>query len=226
MNLQVCCPYKPCPYKCPICIAQYEVYPFEDIYFSDKKTWQKNLKKIIKDKNIKAIIITGDTEPTLFIEFINDVIQIANKMRIPVELQTKNYTINPNQTFFGLDVISYSNIGHDMIQKHNILNHKITREVFILTKDLYDNFDQLVNYIKHNKKDIKNYQATIKYLQNNSHGELNNSLIKNKKVELSQLEIELLENLNVRIDKNCQDSYSRYYIYRSNGKLYSAWNEF
>ena len=47
MNLQVCLPYQPCWFNCPMCVARghKHKYIFDNLYASDKKKYLKALKK-------------------------------------------------------------------------------------------------------------------------------------------------------------------------------------
>ena len=225
MNLQLASPYKTCPFKCSFCCAAVDRdYPWKDnLYFTDKTEYFQNLIHAIKSNNIKTVVITGDTEPTLFEEWMEECIKIIRAFfpKITIELQTKNY----NTKVFNLDKIRYSIANQDDFYKM-LKNKKYTNEKIGITY-LYSaslNWIDIIAILTN----VYNteMQHTIKILQPSSTGNIDiDNWIKNNSIPLSSISKELFKSLNVWIDENCMDTDGRYIIFRIDGKIYKDWAE-
>lgn len=107
MNLQVVSPYRKCPFGCPMCIAStdYE-YPYEDLYKRNEAEYIIQLRNALHGMSGK-VVITGDTEPTLFMDWVEKVIAHSELCGRKTELQTKNYAVDIDR-LKGLDTLAYS----------------------------------------------------------------------------------------------------------------------
>ena len=218
MNLQLVSPFKICPYKCPFCMAKgIEENSFsDDFYFQNKKEYLSKLVKIVEENDIKTIVFTGSTEPTLFPKWIEDCSEIL-KEKCPAvkrEIQTRNYTYS-NSDF---DVVAFS--IYQKLKTFPLINNVINRYVFIYNKEL--TIDDIINIRKNNKE----VQLTVKILVSSSWNtsDVNEWIKENKKV-FSSKEIEILKENNVRYDEDCSIATGRYIIYRCDGNIYNSWSE-
>ena len=70
MILQLCSPYTKYPFNCPMCIAATEdggkMYDVPNLYEKDRKEYFAKLRSTIIQNKIKTVVITDNTEPTLF----------------------------------------------------------------------------------------------------------------------------------------------------------------
>ncbi len=223
MNLQVCVPYEKCVFNCPMCVAKGHEhnYKFENVYANDKALYVERLIEVIVNEQIDNIIITGECDPTQNMRFVKEMIAFGKLYKTPTELQTHNYHIN-TQELCGLNVLSYSitNVkaylkSHRFakINGTNRLVILLTKEFSFLNKDNFDNmgFDQI----------------TFKTLQHGEDESINKWIDENKLEDLSNI-YEIVDHYNgtdisVRIDTSCQTAKGRYYVFRSDGKLYESW---
>lgn len=223
MNLQINSPYKKCPYNCPFCIAaKCPTSIFSDeLYFSNLGIYLTRLVDIIKTNNIDTVVLTGDTEPTLFPLWVEQVSSTARAFGCKVEIQTRNYNFKPT---FGFDVVAYS--CSTLPPVHLLPKQKGTytkRYTFILTDEITDDdiFTLMALYTIRNKE-----QVTIKYLRPSSYDdEETNKWIATHRRELTDEKRAMFESFGVRVDEKCEESDGRYLIYRTNGKLYQHWND-
>lgn len=219
MNLQLTSPYKKCPYGCPYCVSAFTgKNPYNDeFYNNNKKAYLERLNHIITDFGITTVVITGMTEATLFPEFINDVLGVISKHKnINIEIQTANCNFkgNPN-----IDVVAYS--MNEIPTKLPIATFGITRYTIILTDKLA--YKDIVNL---RKKAGKDKQITVKYLQktSNHHPKVDNYIEKHRHIFLAEEIKSLREEHNVWVDEACMDSKNRYFVFRTDGNLYSSWD--
>lgn len=221
MNLQVVSPYRKCPFACPMCIAATDYqYPYEDLYKSNEADYILQLRNALHGFS-GDVIITGDTEPTLFMDWVKKVIAHAELCGRKTELQTKNYAVDVSE-LKGLGTLAYSITN--MKEYLRIPNLKTikgnNRLVILLTKD----FDCL---------DVGNFetygfnQITFKCLQE-SDDPKTNEYIKANRIgnmdKIYQIMNDLaLRGVSVRIDENCMEAEDRYRIFRTDGKIYDKW---
>lgn len=224
MNIQIVSPYKKCPFNCPMCIAAKEdTNGYSNLYQNDKTAYFEKLHLILSQNPYKTAVLTGDTEPTLFNEWINEMVDFLYPYDMPIELQTKNYTYgrkaNP-----AINIIAYS--IPTLADYHKFIgtptNPGKTRAVILLTKEIIPVLT-LTNLQK-----LPVAQITFKVLQYGEGVAQNEYVSKNT---LNSQDMEYIERLgenlkkdfSVRIDKNCMDSKNRYRIFQINGRLYGKW---
>lgn len=220
MNLQVCCPYKKCPFGCPTCIAATDYqYPYGDIYFTNKQKYLELLKSTIGQYD--KYILTGDTEPTLFYEWIQDVCTVLKGQEI--ELQTKNYWVDLNKIEGFVDTLAISIPTLKDWEKYKPMALQLfsfagkIRLVFLEVKELESS--NLLN------ETILADQITVKRLQ------LPEAEEERKAVEAMRgnttfwhLFLKINENAcSCRYDVNCMDAAGRYKILRTDGNFYDKW---
>lgn len=223
MNLQVNSPYKKCPYNCPFCIAAKcptNIFT-DDFYYNNLGGYLMRLVDIIKEQHIDTVVITGDTEPTLFPEWVEQVRATAKAFGCKVEIQTRNYNFKP---MFGFDVVAYS---CTKIPPMHLLPKQAgtytKRYTIVLTDEITNDEIKalMVLYTITNKE-----QVTIKYLRPSSYDDtsINEWIEKHGRV-LTSADEELFASLGAHVDAKCDESEGRYIIYRTNGKLYQHWND-
>lgn len=239
MNLQICSPYRRCPFACPMCIAATEDGEKNNVY----NLWKNNrveyfqrLDDFLENSETETMVITGDTEPTLFPDWISE---ILNFYSLPMELQTKNYNI-PERLFENIEsklsVLAYSvTCPADFQKMKNVktLSNGTNRIVILLTQAIIDYFfEQFLDDGK-KKETLEIFgrfqQITFKELQL-PEKEDNQTFVLLNKCESKIHKNLLIEYLNrhfpdttIFYDKNCMDAKNRYNIYRINGEFYDEW---
>lgn len=221
MNLQVVSPYRKCPFACPMCIAatDYE-YPYEDVYKSNEPEYITKLQKALHDFT-GDVVITGDTEPTLFMDWVGEVIYLTKFAGRNAELQTKNYAVDVDR-LQGLDTLAYSitNVKEYLkirnlrkIQGNNRLVILLTKEFNFLNVDNFElfGFNQVTFKCLQESDDPK----TNEYIKSNRIGSMD---------KIYQIASDLaLRGVSVKIDENCMDADGRYKIFRTDGNIYDKW---
>lgn len=220
MNLQLNSPYKPCPYKCPFCCAGFVDSSswFRDtehdaLFFTDRHAYLSRLYTLLDDMNFGTVVITGNTEPTLFRDWIRAVRHILDlRFDGKVEITTRNIAYRGDEDLYA---VSYS---FDRIPEVvHISRAKITRSVFILNDNL--SIDSIIAYHKRTGG-----QTTVKNMARNSYGnDQVNAWVEKHRVDLSNEEIARLESAGIRYDHDCNNSEGRYMIFRADGNLYNSW---
>lgn len=231
MNLQLCSPYKKCPFKCPMCIAATddgEINNVFNLYENNRAEYFYELAKAIRGKD--TVVITGDTEPTLFPEWISNVLKFLQIIdyKGKVELQTKNYCLSSYcYEWYNLDLntIAYSATCASDLQKIFSFNlakesHCRTRLVVLLTEETVDYL-----YKTPVKELTKFAEITFKVLQTPEREAEANFVKEHNSYNKGKLNaiIEYSSKCSIRIDENCMDSTNRYEIMRIDGKMYKNW---
>lgn len=227
-SLQLLVPHEKCIYNCPFCISKTHKHDnsFDNIYLKDNDLWKTNLENVLRYyQDLKTIVITGTSEPTLNISCIQDMINIIRNKRsdIQIELQTRCY--DKTSVSDDVDVLAYS-IAYDSFLKKPYLSQAIIRYVILLTKyfEKY-NLEELLASIP---KEVS--QVTFKVLHD-SHGYaknidnwiLENNMREAKKEELMSEVLAYKGDKSVRFDAESMKSSDRYMIFREDGKLYEDW---
>ena len=235
MNLQLCSPYKKCPFNCPMCIAATddgEVNNVFNLYEADRFGY---MAKVIKAAHRKeAVVITGDTEPTLFPQWISKMLKLLSLMDYEgkIELQTKNYNLGyylHDWANDGLTTVAYSatcpkDIDRiiEMMKTHS--SYCKTRLVVLLTRE---NVDHLFHKII--ARDFKQFnEITFKVLQNPDCEKAKEVVNEIKEYDESKFALVLqalheYTNCSIKVDTNCMEAEGRYEILRINGEIYNSW---
>ncbi len=224
MNLQITVPYQTCPFKCPFCIANNPkvMSKFEN-KTNDSEYWQE-LHKVLLSGSYTNLVITGDTEPTLNIKWIEKVCEtarVANKS-INIELQTKNFNSKTIATLLeksSIDVYGFSVDNIEQFERvEKIQTGAAIKRLTLLLNNLID-LDQI------NTKTFQ--QITVKYLQMGENDKINEWISKNqfRKHQTLNNFIERHKHTSLMLDENCMISENRYNIFRENGKVYKNWTE-
>lgn len=223
-SLQITVPFKTCPFKCPFCIANNPkvMSKFEN-RTSDSEYWQE-LHKVLSNDGYTNLVITGDTEPTLDLKWIEKVCEtarVANKS-INIELQTKNFNSKTVATLLEKSSIDVYGFSVDSVEQ---LERVEKIEVGAATKRLTLLLNNLIDLNEINAKTF--HQITVKYLQMGENEEINEWIAKNqfRKHETLNNFIERHKHTSLMLDENCMIAENRYHIFRENGKIYRTWTE-
>lgn len=216
MNLQLVSPYTKCPFHCPFCVAAVneETSYSDELYYANQPEYFARLLDTIHTYNIKTVVITGDTEPTLFPEWIEKVLMTLGHVNVKIEIQTRNYKFKGDKRF---DVVAYS---FDKVPNEPIKSKaKQTRAVFINNTNL--NLRELFNY-----KQTSKQQVTLKQMQKSAYCISDvDKYIESVYRPITNKEVLALVASNIRYDANCMDSKNRYIIFRCDGEVYETWEE-
>ena len=220
MNLQVCVPYEPCPFKCAMCIANGRKR-FNDLYTSNREQYLEALRKAVESGRYDTYVLTGDTEPTLNSHWMKDVLEVLQNEN--TELQTRNYNLK-GYNLKHLKTINYSITdikGYLKSWRYRKIDGN-NRLVILLTKEF--NFLTAKNF-----EPMDFNQITFKVLQPTNDTKTNQWIEENEMKDFTNI-YEIVEKFNgekvsVRIDTSCQDSHGRYEIFRSDGKVYGHWSD-
>lgn len=225
MNIQIVSPYRKCPFNCPMCIAAKEdSNGYANLYQENEQVYFETLNTILNRTEYKTAVLTGDTEPTLFNEWINKMVAFLLVRDISIELQTKNYGYGyaPNRA---IDIIAYSiptlKDYYKFLQPLQVFPQK-ARAVILLTKEI------LPVLTFSNLKSLPVAQLTFKVLQYGE-GESQNEWASKNTLNCQDMEYieklseRLKKEFSVKIDRNCMDSRNRYRIFQIDGKLREKW---
>lgn len=236
INLQVCIPYQKCPFKCPMCIADHAPQ-FKNLYKENEAGYFNLLKHALKQNPIKTIVLTGDTEPSLDVEWMNKVIWFvkANFPHITIELQThvyKDHYLNSPM----LDRICYSltTVNDIYMLTHVFPNYQPTRVRAVILAT-----EENIDFLYKHRKDLEFNldwcdQITFKLLQYTAYDQADkDTYITEHRLTADDKRLQKLVlqysttsfNRSVVVDTNCQDAKGRYKIFREDGNVYSAWDK-
>ena len=220
MNLQICVPYEPCPFNCPMCIARGRKV-FENLYETYPARYFEELKFHIAKGTYDYFILTGNTDPTLNKQWLNDVSKFLSGRH--VELQTRNYNLQ-SYDLRHIETVAYSiSTLKDYLKSWNFRKTERTnRLVIMLTREF-----EILNPSNFNPMGYN--QITFKKLQMSA-DPITNTWIKENEMVDSRGILDIVNHYNgtdvsVRIDANCQDSHGRYEIFREDAQIYKTWEE-
>ena len=233
-NLQVCLPYQPCVYRCPMCVARghKHEYKFENLYSKDFNQWANLLHNRLARGDIDNIVITGECDPTQNIRFVTDTLRIIRALPPSwdgnVEITTHNQKYASVFRNLRPDVISLSAtnareyLSSWQAEKPNYLA-KHYRLVILLT----DEFNFLT---PENFSPMGFDQVTFKTLQYGEDGVVNRWIFEHKMDDEHLKNIQAIVDkfnsngsVSVRLDTSCQTAEGRYEIFRCDGKIYPSW---
>lgn len=176
-------------------------------------------------RKYQDVVLTGDTDPTLNIEWLKKVTRFLTlfKYKVGVEIQTHNYL------WKGLNGIAVNAFSittlKDAARIPTIRTFTgLNRLVVLGTKEL-------LQYFLENDVDLSEFQQlTLKALQHTaSKVDAVDDYIDSVSCEETLLQQAAAKfedlGLQVKIDLNCQDAEGRYAIFREDGKLYNSWEE-
>lgn len=222
MNLQLTSPYKQCPFKCPYCVSAFEgEYPFEELYLLDPHSYFVELGKVLFTGNFTGVVLTGMTDPSLFPEWISDVMNFITAFFPEVEttIQTRDYSYENKEK---VKVVAFS-IGHRNLIKQTPMypSDVVLRFNMMLSQNF--TFQDMLDLAK-KYKDREGTQFTVKYLMATSQNhEKVDEWIKSNRLELTEEEETIAKEKGFWVDKSCMDNETRYRIFRTDGHLYRDW---
>lgn len=230
MNIQVSAPYQPCVYHCPFCVARghKHEYKFDNLYGRDEEAYIRALRDFIieyttKNGEYPTVIITGECDPSQDMRWATKVANECSDLGCKVEFQTHNLSLKENDIPRTIDVLSYSitNVREYLSAwRYAKPNWCINRMVMILR----DGFGFLN---KDNFSPMGFDQITFKALNYGESDSINNWIDGHTPASINNF-YEIMESrngstLSVRVDTTCQQAEGRYYVFRSDGKVYESW---
>lgn len=224
MNLQLCIPFQKCPFGCPMCIASNPKH-YNNLFAINTAAYLGSLGVAMLRRKYKDIILTGDTDPTLDIEWLKRVTRFLNnfKYKVGIEIQTHNYF------WKGMDGITVNAFSITTLSDATRIpsihtTSGFNRLVVLGTKEL-------LRYFLENDVDLSEFQQlTLKALQHTaSKVDAVDDYIDSVSCEEALLRQAAAKfeglGLQVKVDLNCQDAEGRYAIFREDGNLYKSWKE-
>lgn len=223
MNLQITVPYQTCPFKCPFCIANDPNVQskFDNAYHFNKNIYFKKLLDTLIKHEITTVVLTGDTEPTLNMEWVNEVATFVKAVmpQVAIEIQTKNFNHNilRELALSPIDVIALSFDTHEQIKRVQgiALNGKVKRATVVLNSEF--------NVKEADFKDFQ--QVTFKAMQQGNNDKIN-SWINDHLFNDYDVVAEVMRsnpNISFFYDENCMITTDRYLIFRSDANIYNDW---
>lgn len=224
MNLQLCIPYRPCPFGCPMCIAS-NPKKYDNLFGENAMAYIEKLDVAMCQQKYENVILTGDTDPTLDNKWLFYVIPflVLHCYKVGVEIQTHNYSWRGLR---GIDINAFSitTLKDAARIPHIKTDHGMNRLVVLGTTELLE-------YFLNRDVDLSQFrQITFKALQHTA----SNVTSVDEYIDGAKCASSLLEEaaqkyeklgLQVKIDLNCQDAEGRYAIFREDGKIYHSWEE-
>ena len=223
MNLQITVPYETCPFSCPFCIANNPKVQsiFKNVYEENFKEYMDNLIFTIRLYDIKTVIITGDTEPTLNMRWVTQVVWNIKQefgSLVKIEIQTRNYNLYTisQLSYLDIDVIAFSFHETKKLNELGNLFLPQTKRAVIVLNSLFDT----------EQADYSGYeQVTFKSIQKGENLEINQWIDSHEFVSDVKYGIENYSNISFMFDKNCMDSENRYFIFREDSQVYKTWTD-
>ena len=209
------CPFIVCPYECKFCCAK------------DNKTNQniqltpdywETLENSLVLGEYRNIMLTGDTEPTLFPKWLSHITHLANRHGIITELRTHNYNYHPVDVQFSQVWYSITDVK-DLIRLPELYNKgkQFANEVnfaFLINKDF-----KAIDIIKA-RQILPGSKLTIRYLLDDCGNEAVAQWVRFNRIEFNPNEEETLASYNIYIKRNYLTKYN---IIRQDGKIYYEW---
>lgn len=223
--MQVESPYKTCPFKCEFCCSSFEgTNPYGDysLFEDNKVKYINDVMDIIKKHEIKEILVTGMTEPTLFQDFVYTMLVIANTLGVQSTIQTMNRNFKGVYDDLAYDVVAYSIKNNEQMLEPAVAPKSITRYVIIYSNMIND--DILINFAK--EAIAEGRQVTVKFMAktSNGHKEVDDWIEDNDKEMPADVKNEL-QGLGVWVDDDCMNEREEkpMILLRKDGKLYNGW---
>lgn len=208
-------PFVTCPFDCPFCCAKdNETNQYTEL----TKDYWINMEKSIADGSYQNIMLSGDTEPTLFPEWLKGMVNISNKYSIITELRTHNYKYSPKDTHF--NQVWYSITDVQTLRRlselwlHGIKFADEVNFAILINKDF--SAQDIISI----RQLLPESKITIRYLLDVCGSDDIAQWVKlNRYMFDEQTEI-LLEEYGIRIKKEYSEEYD---ILRQDGKIYHEW---
>ena len=208
-------PFITCPFKCPFCCAKDNVTNSNVELTSD---YWDNLESSINGGQYKNIMLTGDTEPTLFHDWLKRIVELSDKYNLINELRTHNYSFHPsdihfNQVWYSITDADYL-VNLPQLWKHGMQFSDEVNFAILINKDF-----KVEDIIKVRKL-LPESKITIRYLMDECGSDDIAKWIIDNEHTFDIASEELLQSYNIRINK-CY--LSEYDIIRQDGKIYHEW---
>lgn len=206
-------PFKTCPFACPFCCAKDNL--------TNQNTelapgyWENAARSIVGYKNI---MLTGDTEPTLFPEWLSKLVHLANTFDLITELRTHNYKYCPTDVDFTQVWYSITD-AQDIAKIPNLYQHgkQFAKEVNFA---LLINKDFQIKDILNARQQVWDSKFTARYLIEKSGNPSIVQWIKENHHEYNAHDESVLESYNIRIKRSYLAEYD---ILRQDGCVHHEW---
>ena len=230
MNIQISAPYQPCVYHCPFCVARGHKhgYKFDNLYGTNEEVYFSRLRNFLTNYNLKTgtyptVIVTGECDPSQDMRWATKVANECSDLGCKVEFQTHNLSLKERDIPHSIKVLSYSITNpreYLSAWRYTKPTWCINRMVMILR----DGFEFLN---KDNFSPMGFDQVTFKALNEGEDDKINAWIANHRPGNIDNF-YEIMESrngstLSVRVDTTCQQAEGRYYVFRSDGKVYESW---
>lgn len=230
MNIQISAPYQPCVYHCPFCVARghKHEYKFDNLYGRDEEAYIRALRDFIieytkKNDECPTVIITGECDPSQDMRWATKVANECSDLWCKVEFQTHNLSLKERDLPRSIKVLSYSITN----PREYLSAWRYTKPTWCTNRMvmiLRDGFEFLN---KDNFSPMGFDQVTFKALNEGEDDKINAWIANHRPSNIDNF-YEIMESrngstLSVRVDTTCQHAEGRYYVFRSDGKVYESW---
>lgn len=230
MNIQISAPYQPCVYHCPFCVARghKHEYKFDNLYGRDEEAYIRALRDFIieytkKNDESPTVIITGECDPSQDMRWATKVANECSDLWCKVEFQTHNLSLKERDLPRSIKVLSYSITN----PREYLSAWRYTKPTWCTNRMvmiLRDGFEFLN---KDNFSPMGFDQVTFKALNEGEDDKINAWIANHRPGNIDNF-YEIMESrngstLSVRVDTTCQHAEGRYYVFRSDGKVYESW---
>lgn len=208
-------PFMNCPFNCPFCCARGNS---TNNNIELTKDYWTNLVDSIENSYYENIMITGDTEPTLFPEWIKKVVDITNDYDLISELRTHNYIYNPTDVYF--DQVWYSITEAKDLQRLSDLYAHGRNFADEVNFALLINKDFKIEDIIRARISVPESKFTIRYLIDTCGSDAVSQWVQFNRIVFNHNIERLLELYRIRIKRDYESEYD---IIRQDGIVYHEW---
>nr|DAL08619.1 MAG TPA_asm: 4Fe-4S single cluster domain protein [Caudoviricetes sp.] len=230
MNIQISAPYQPCVYHCPFCVARghKHEYKFDDLYGTDEQRYFKKLRDFLIEYSKKidgypTVIITGECDPSQNMRWATKVANECSDLGCKVEFQTHNLSLKERDLPRSIKVLSYSITN----PREYLSAWRYTKPTWCTNRMVMILRDGFGFLNKDNFSPMGFDQVTFKALNEGEDDRINAWIANHRPGNIDNF-YEIMESrngstLSVRVDTTCQQAEGRYYVFRSDGKVYESW---
>jgi hypothetical protein len=208
-------PFLPCPFDCPFCCAKNNATN-QNIKLTHD--YWENAEISLAIHQYQNLMLTGDTEPTLFPEWLEKIVKLADKYNIITELRTHNYNFVSkgykfSQLWYSItDAKTLEFLPH--LYSRGMASAQEVNFAFLINKDF--KATEIVNM----RKRLINSKFTVRYLLKDCGSDAIIQWIKENHYTFNEDAEKFLEMNNIRVKRNYAAEYD---ILRQDGKIYHEW---
>lgn len=209
-------PFKTCPFDCPFCCAKDNE---TNANITLAPNYWENINELLAYSKYQNLMLSGDTEPTLFPQWLEKLTKMSYEYDIITELRTHNYNYSPSDTYFNQVWYSITDIK-DMSRLSSLVEKgkQFADEVnfaFLINKDFTP--EDIMR-----ARDILPIETklTVRYLLDTCGSDVISLWVRENRFIFDVSSERRLEKYNIRIKRNYSAEYD---IIRQDGKLYHEW---